>query len=386
MGLVRALAASCLLCACTDSVLLFGPADTTENEEQSVVGRSMAVGWYFSCINVEGRIACAGNNMYGVLGQPLETESSLTPLWVSEATDYRALDAGDEYVCAVRDSGVVECWGIGTTGQLGQGDSNPRSTPSVVALEEPAVQLCAGHMHACAVLRSGALWCWGMNSEGQLGQGESGTTPGSIERPVHVAGHTFRVCGAGQGDTCAIDESGRLYCWGRNSVGTLGLGASAAGQVRSPSLVELDAFVAIAVGQHTTCGIREGGLLYCWGVGPHGLVGGERYDDPMPIVDNGGYETLSIDTFHACATRNGGELWCWGRNTEGQLGLGDMLDRETPTRVGTDSDWEEVEVARFATCARKRDGRTFCTGENTAGELLTGDAARRASFTPVISP
>jgi len=100
------------------------------------------------------------------------------------------------------------------------------------------------------------------------------------------------------------------------------------------------------------------------------------------VVAAGPFTSASAGTFHACAIA-GGALYCWGRNIEGQLGLGDLVPRALPARVGDRSDWAEVSVGRFHTCAMDTSSAVYCTGANAEGELGTGDRARRNVFTLV---
>jgi alpha-tubulin suppressor-like RCC1 family protein len=90
--------------------------------------------------------------------------------------------------------------------------------------------------------------------------------------------------------------------------------------------------------------------------------------------------------FNACGIQQDNTLHCWGRNAEGQLGVGDWLDRSGAPQVGIDTDWANVAMGRFHTCAQKQDGSVHCTGENVDGQLGLGDTQRRNVFTPVTLP
>ncbi|MBC8292718.1 MAG: hypothetical protein H8E45_06075, partial [Proteobacteria bacterium] len=78
-----------------------------------------------------------------------------------------AVAVGGYHTCATLDSGIVRCWGYGSSGQLGYGN-----TDSIGDNEDPVsagdvnvggtvVQLAAGLNHTCALLDSGAVRCWG---------------------------------------------------------------------------------------------------------------------------------------------------------------------------------------------------------------------------------
>lgn len=73
-----------------------------------------------------------------------------------------------------------------------------------------------------------------------------------------------------------------------------------------------------------------------------------------------------------CAIPADGTLWCWGHQDQGQFGREDILDLQSPTQVGTDTDWADVACGDHFTCALKRDGTRWCFGSNGRGELGNG--------------
>jgi hypothetical protein len=79
----------------------------------------------------------------------------------------------------------------------------------------------AGAFHSCALLADGTISCWGRNSNGQLGNGATinSSSPVAVSG---ISGATF--IGAGGIHTCALlaDRSGQ--CWGWNPYGQLGNG------------------------------------------------------------------------------------------------------------------------------------------------------------------
>jgi len=83
--------------------------------------------------------------------------------------------AGAHHSCALLDTGEVRCWGRNAEGQLGQGDTALRDTPSgnAVRLGASVVRLASGAHHNCALLTTGRVRCWGYNAYGQLGYGNT---------------------------------------------------------------------------------------------------------------------------------------------------------------------------------------------------------------------
>lgn len=82
--------------------------------------------------------------------------------------------------CALLDAaGVMYTWGCGDHGVLGHGDDLHRSHPTRVAalddmlgVGDRVVQVCLAESHAAAVTLRGRVFMWGSNSAGQLGMGD----------------------------------------------------------------------------------------------------------------------------------------------------------------------------------------------------------------------
>lgn len=72
------------------------------------------------------------------------------------------------------------------------------------------------------------------------------------------------------------------------------------------------------------------------------------------------------------AIKNNGTLWGWGNNAYGQLGLSDNNNRNTPTQIGTDTNWEETSLGAYSSIAIKQDGTLWSCGENSLGQLGNG--------------
>ena len=284
---------------------------------------------------------------------------------------------GEGHACALRSDGALYCWGANQAGQLGLSDRTARAQPTPVPTLRFATVACGGHI-TCAVTSAAELYCWGSNEEGTLGQGDAANIPDS-DTPLRVARELrVRDVSVGQAHACSIDQTGALHCWGRNTLGQVGIRSSLL-QVRSPTQVEQGRlFERVAAAQSHTCAISYG-QLHCWGENSRfaGTMNGGRSDAPQRIGGDEDYQQVAANWFHNCALKRSGALYCWGRNAEEQLGSNDIQDRSSPTRVGSESDWRAMAVGQFHTCAIRTPG-LFCWGDNREGQLGLNDLYRRA--------
>ena len=81
---------------------------------------------------------------------------------------------------------------------------------------------------------------------------------------------------------------------------------------------------------------------------------------------------ISAEGFHSAALKSNGTLWTWGSNWKGQLGDGTNIDRNTPTRIGVDSDWLAISAGALHTIALKSDGTLWTWGDNEYSQLGDG--------------
>ena len=136
----------------------------------------------------------------------------------------QSVASGGTHNCALVHNGGARCWGDNDKGQLGDGTTTNRSTPvTVTGLPLNLAQIAAADDHTCAVLVNTTVQCWGLNSKGQLGDG----TTNDSSTPVKVPGLSGVVqIALGDGYTCALLASGDGQCWGWNIFGELGNGTT----------------------------------------------------------------------------------------------------------------------------------------------------------------
>ena len=212
--------------------------------------RTVAVGSRFFCVHYDAAgysdTWCQGQANMGQLGQdpaqswiPKTNGVAFTPFLVGTSfgatTNYHVV-ASDNYVCVDRKDGLAQCIGNNDLGKLGIGFPGDPGRPyefSTLPISDTASQpmglhgITAGLNHACALDAGGAAWCWGSGMRGENGMGTTSTGVaiiGNYSKPVSVRGGAFRAIAAGAQHTCGIGTDNRIYCWGDNTVGQLGVG------------------------------------------------------------------------------------------------------------------------------------------------------------------
>src|SRR5439155_4036145 len=196
-----------------------------------------SAGGYHTCVRLpDGTLQCVGQNWFGQLGDgTFDSRSVLDPTRPVGGLTATSIVTGDGHTCALLGDGTVKCWGVGDSGQRGDGNFNT-SQPNPVAVSfGPGVtarSITTRGFHTCALLSDGTVRCWGRNSDGQLGVPPSGDhcpyppPPPDVfcsNTPVPVGGITGAdAIAAGGYHTCALFPDGTVKCWGRNDQGQLG--------------------------------------------------------------------------------------------------------------------------------------------------------------------
>lgn len=240
-----------------------------------------------------------------------------------------------------------------------------------------------GH-HSCVISSGGALMCWGWNSNGQIGIGTSSNVPtptalSSLSSGV-VSVHTgLRHTCAIVADAAAAAEN-KLYCWGWNADGQLGLGSTQ--DQRTPTLVNVIAPVWAALGRQHSCAVVKTGALLCWGYNAYGQLGTGntvQYVTPTPVVGlSSGVVTVAVGEHHSCAIMIGNVLKCWGWNSFGQLGIGSTVNQLTAATVPLSAEVDAVHAGAAFSCAVVSGGSLICWG-SSVGLGVQSSAANQLS-------
>ncbi|KAK9292355.1 hypothetical protein L1049_020321 [Liquidambar formosana] len=248
-------------------------------------------------LTVEGEVQSWGRNQNGQLGLGT-TEDSLVPQKIQafQGVSIKMVAAGAEHTAAVTEDGELYGWGWGRYGNLGLGDRNDRLVPQKVSAihfqgEKMALVAC-GWRHTISVSSSGVLYTYGWSKYGQLGHGdyEDHLVPHKLDA---LSGYIISEISGGWRHTMAFTSDGKLYGWGWNKFGQVGVGDNvdhcSPVQVKFPHEQKV---VQISCGWRHTLAITERQNVFSWGRGTNGQLGhGETIDRNIPTI----IDALSVD-------------------------------------------------------------------------------------------
>ncbi|MGQ0799719.1 MAG: RCC1 domain-containing protein [Pseudomarimonas sp.] len=343
--------------------------------------RRLQSGSASSCaVTAARRLKCWGANFDGRLGNGSTTTSNV-PVDVLGLGDVDVLDVsiGRSHACALLAGGGVKCWGTNAFGQIGDGSTEARLTAvDVVGLGSGVRSISAGFFHTCAVTETGAMRCWGINSSGQLGDGST------VNRltPITVSGLSTGVSAASAGalHTCALKVGGAVACWGASASGNL-LGDGSLQDRAVPGDVPSlqGGVVELAAGNINTCVRLDTTAVQCWG---QGVGDNTNIARPLPTVVAGLTRGASnIDSGlggHNCVVL-AGAAQCWGDNLFGQIGDDSSHGVPTAQVVLNDELLRRLSTVTENANAASTDAQFDASGrfvvfQSAADNLVAGDS------------
>lgn len=270
----------------------------------------------------DGTVWCWGYSSFGQVGPAIpvgSSSSTWTPVQVAGLTGVKQIAAGALHNCALNGSAETFCWGRNSSGQLGNNSTVNSATPvKVLNGTFPLYggeQIAAGDSHTC-VMMNGRLWCWGLNSTGQLGDGTTTNRTSSVA--ISAVGAVTQL-GLGAFHSCALRADATLRCWGANGYGQLGNGTTT--QSLTPITVGLTGVKQIATSVDTNCVLRSDSGVSCWGSNTYGQVGdgtGETKLTPVSVIGTTpAVRSISAAFYNFLAVRADQSMLGWGSNSSG---------------------------------------------------------------------
>ena len=310
------------------------------------------------------------------VGQPISVPIAIG---VTGAIDF--VQGGSGFALVLLADGTVLGCGGNDQGQLGVGSqASGFLQPQSLTNLPPVQALAAGVDHALALTRDGRVFAWGRNAEGQLGLGDNQNR----FDPVEIAGLSNIIAiAAGLQFSMALAAGGTVWTWGENTTYHLGDGTQLPRNrpVQVPGLVNVQRIFAT---WFNGIAINADGIVWASGLLPFSFAGDAN--PPLvfrrvPLLD--GAVQLAGGDRHFIFRKADGTVWVVGMRISLALGVGGTDDIHVPQQVPgiTDAIW--VAASANNSVVVRRDGTVLAWGLNPNGQLGDGTLAYRP--TPVLA-
>ncbi|OZG49232.1 InlB B-repeat-containing protein [Bombiscardovia coagulans] len=319
-----------------------------------------AGGWHSLAIDDHGDTWAWGENEYGQLGDGITTpppvygEFEPKKVVVPAGTHFSQVSAGYWHTVAIDDQGKLWGWGYNLHGEIGDGTTISRSTPTKANMPDGVnrfIRVTTRGWHTFALDDQNQWWAWGLNDNNQISSDsqEGILQPTKLTMPAGVSHYT--QINPGYGNTFALDTNGQWWAWGSNYLGALGDGTMMDRPI--PIKISLPAgvsrFVTVEPGGNYSAALDDQGQVWTWGDNRACQLGdgntacqnnnsGSTIKSltPVKVIMPAGithFTKINLGYFHSFAFDDKGRMWTWGSNKKGQLGDATTINRSIPVRL-----------------------------------------------------
>jgi alpha-tubulin suppressor-like RCC1 family protein len=231
-----------------------------------------------------------------------------------------------------------------------------------------------------ALTTEGKLFVWGDNNQGQLGMGHQDRVPSPILHPWSIKGTTIKSVHCGPFYSVVLTQDGRIFGWGAPPAIFPEECVS-----RYPREILVPSSSPVL---HITCGysfmmmITESGEVF--GLGQNGSgqlgMGLKKPKISSPTLHKKltrlGVQALVCGGGHSLAVVRDGSLLAWGFNNKGPLGTGNTTLHHKPVTILQPTESEifggisEICAGNVHSMALMRDGTILIWGEHNVGQVM----------------
>jgi len=267
-------------------------------------------------------------------------------------TDPPAFDKVFAGVESAPDSGIIHtilldrqgrAWATGSNsmGQLCLGDNEDRMVPELIAINGRIVDVAIGSEHTLLLDEDGNVHGCGSNEVGQLGLGGVN----DVNNPAQLDLSGVKSLSAGSHHSLFMAEDG-IYVTGSNEYSQLCVDTDGdaillpntlnfdLNTVQSIEAIKFSSFILYIDGSVNSCGKNEFGELGD-GSGTDQILANVQLEGIVRLLGSG---PSAQSQFFVTVDQSGIEnVWGTGLNDRGQLGTGDLDNRDIPDRVKFDT-------------------------------------------------
>jgi alpha-tubulin suppressor-like RCC1 family protein/tRNA A-37 threonylcarbamoyl transferase component Bud32 len=267
-------------------------------------------------------------------------------------------------------------FGNNSHNQLGFGNNKVVNETQIVEelCDQQIIDFANGLHHCIARNSSGKVYCWGWNVLGLLG---IGTEDFSYHKPKlnQYLNNEFVIdISCGVNHSLVLTNCGEV-AWGSNYYGQIGNGCNA--NQLTPIKVKgfnTERVVMISCGWRHSMALTECGHVYSWGENYCGQLGiGNTVNSNEPkfvaVIDENKHnvfiEKISCGSEHSLLLSSDGNIYAFGRNRSGELGNQKEENESSPQRIKIETKFIDISSRwnKFISTALSQDGIYYNWGE-----------------------
>ena len=358
----------------------------------------------------QGSVFTWGDNQYGQLGNG-STVASTVPIDITEMFSLRESEqiktimSGWGHSAAITSLNRVLIWGRNDSGQIGNGTTVNQLTPQDItplfSLNQDEVfhQLALGWGHSAALTTSGRLFTWGKNESGQLGDGTNQNTNTPLDITVSLRRtiqDPIQMIALGSSHSGLLTTTGRVFTWGRNVYGQLGIGTTNSTSrpteiTQNMTLEDNEVVSSVSLGWGHSAVQTSLNRVFIWGFNQFGQLGNETNEDQLrPILvstkelleTNASIQQLTLGNGHSSLITSNQQLYTWGFNQFGQLGNNTTTNENKPVLIPLALEpTETIQTLSLGvnhSAVLTSSGRLILWGNNQYGQLGNGTTTHKS--------
>lgn len=230
-------------------------------------------------------------------------------------------------------------------------------------------RIVASNDFSVALDHSGTVFAWGRNTYGEIPKCYEFKTG----HPIQVLESAQLVTLSSRGNhTLALDNTGQAFAWGVECAYQLGYNS----RDNISFKVDTDvAFAAIAAGVDHSLALTPEGKLYGWGNNDLGQLACPSLKNCIPTATAAEttliFSAISAGCYYSLALTPAGQLYGWGCNDDKTLDA-TAFQWNVPTAIAPDLRFGRISAGFRHAVALTVDGQAYAWGYNNCGQLGLG--------------
>lgn len=311
-------------------------------------------GNHAALVTKQGEVYCWGQGKWGRFDMDISSPKIVDSL---SGIHVKNVACGEYHTCVLTEYGEVYTWvnDVCSSDLVDEGRIRTQWIPHKISGPLDGITISSvacGEWHTAIVSSCGRLFTYGDGIFGVLGHGNcrSISKPKEVEslrklRVRSVACGTWHSAAIVDGDEGRPDHfryntsTGKLFTWGDGDEGRLGHADNGRKLVptRVSQLIDYE-FLQVSCGRMLTVALTNMGKVFTIGSARYGQLGNPHTRDNKAVIVEGQLKQefvkmISSGSYHVAVLTSSGSVYTWGKGENGQLGLGDTEDRNTPCFV-----------------------------------------------------